>query len=65
VYIECSPVREIHFVTYEVRGSSIVCGQGELITRASHKLTGKEKYVRVECTDVYGKTAWTNPILLS
>lgn len=65
VYVECSPVREIHFVTYEERGRSFVCDQGSFITRASHSLTGKEKYVRVECTDANGKTAWTNPIFLS
>jgi hypothetical protein len=64
VYIECSPVREIHFVSYEKRGESFVCKDGATITGARHALSGSEKYVRVECVDEHGYTAWTNPLFL-
>ena len=63
-YVNCSPVREIHFVTYEKRGRSFVCDARNPIASARYELTGKEKYVRVECTDDHGRTAWTNPIFL-
>lgn len=62
VFVECSPVREIHFVTYERRGKSYVCPRGEFISRAQHVLTGDEHYVRVECVDDQGNKAWTNPV---
>ena len=59
VYITCSPCREIHMVSYPSRGkSTFALGQ----TEASFKLTGREKYVRLECIDRDGRAAWTNPI---
>ena len=59
VYVECSPCREIHMISYPPRGkTSFVDGQ----TEASFELTGREKYVRVECIDEAGRAAWTNPI---
>ena len=45
-FVECSPCREIHMISYPPRGkTSFVDGQ----TEASFELTGREKYVRVEC----------------
>lgn len=64
VSIKCSPVRAIHFVTYEVWGHSFFADKNDTLTSASHKLRGNEKYVRVECVDHNGNTAWTNPIFL-
>jgi len=34
------------------------------INHAEHKLTGEEKYVRVEFEDFNGKCAWSNPIYI-
>ena len=34
---------------------------GETITEATHRLTGHEEYLRVECVDAQGRSAWTNP----
>ena len=64
VYVECSPVRAIHFVTYELHGCSYWGADEGTINSASYKLKGSEKYVRVECVDKQGHTAWSNPIFL-
>ena len=37
---------------------------GENITEFSGKLRGKEKFIRVQCTDAQGKKAYTNPIYI-
>ena len=62
VYVECSPCREIHFVTYPPRGKSVFAEEGKPLTSAAHTLTGREAYVRVVCVDNDGRSAWTNPI---
>jgi len=64
VYVRCSPVRAIHFVAYEEFGYSCWAQDGSTITSARHRLSGREKYVRVECVDIHGNTAWSNPIFL-
>ena len=38
--------------------------KGEKIAEASMKVTGTETYIRVECVDEYGRTAWSNPYYL-
>jgi hypothetical protein len=63
-YIVCSPAKEIHFVAYDEYGKSFFAGSGKTITSAGHKLKGTERYVRAECMDENGKTAWTNPIFI-
>ena len=62
VYISCSACREIHFVTYPPRGQSFFAENGPLLTKASHTLTGHETYARAVCVDMWGHSAWTNPI---
>lgn len=62
VYIDCSPCREIHFVTYPPRGKSVFAEEGKFLTAGTHTLTGRETYVRVVCVDSEGRSAWTNPI---
>jgi hypothetical protein len=63
VFVECSPVERIYFITYPRRGYSR-CSDGKSLTSASYKLKGDEQYIRIECQDQYGKTAWTNAIFL-
>jgi hypothetical protein len=64
-WVECSPVKSIHFVTYESVGiSGFHADNGGKLVSARYKLRGDEKYVRVECTDETGATAWSNPIFL-
>lgn len=62
VYVECSPVEKVYFLTYPGRGYSRRSPDGSPTTHATYKLSGNERYVRVECVDASGKTAWTNPI---
>lgn len=59
VYISCSPCREIHMVSYPPRGNTSF---NENQTEAAFVLTGREKYIRLECIDETGHVAWTNPI---
>ena len=64
VYVECSPARAIHIVTYEEKGRSHYAPPGESISYASHSLRGDELFVRAEVVDSQGRIAWTNPIFL-
>lgn len=67
-YVKCSPVYRIDFIVGNVinYGGSTVCKKvEETIQKGAYTLRGHEDYIRVECTDKYGKTAWSNPIYLS
>lgn len=64
VYVECSECREIHVVTWPPRGKSFFAEDDAKLNGISYPLKGGEKYVRVECVDFNGRTAWTNPIFL-
>lgn len=64
VYIKCSPVKRINFITYERRGTTKLAEDGEYITEATFKLAGDEIFARLECVDEFGKTAWSNPLFL-
>lgn len=60
IYVICSPVKEIHYITYPPRGAAHYAG-AETMTEDRYGLKGSESYVRVECVDEEGNTAWTNP----
>lgn len=62
LYVECSPCESINFITYERRGKSF---RKTDITSAEYELKGTETYVRCECVDKYGKSAYTNPIFFN
>lgn len=65
VYVECSPVYRIDFITgnHVNDGTAAVCkSYEEIMERADYMLRGDESYVRVQCTDKYGRTAWSNPL---
>lgn len=67
VYVECSLVNRVNFMAgnYINAGGSVISKSGkDNITQAEFKLRGDEEYIRIECVDVYGKTAWSNPIFL-
>lgn len=63
-FVECSPVKTIYFLSYEGRGESRRNKEGKSITYAECAIGDKEKYVRIECIDESGKTAWSNPMYL-
>lgn len=66
-YVDCSPVHRIDFIAGNLVNDGItnLCNAiEETITHGQYELKGHEDYVRVKCTDKYGKTAWSNPIFL-
>lgn len=67
VYVECSPVNRVNFVAgnFVGAGRTVMCDDwDQIMTDAKFKLSGDETYVRVECTDARGRTAWTNALFL-
>lgn len=64
-YVECSPVSRVNFMAgnYINAGGCVLSKSGgDDIARAEFELRGNEDYIRVECVDRFGKTAWSNPI---
>ncbi|MBM4034459.1 MAG: hypothetical protein FJ291_22160 [Planctomycetes bacterium] len=59
-----SPVARINFICNGASGRQVRNEDGSPLTRAEHKLGGSERYVRVECTDQAGRSAWANPFFL-
>ena len=67
-YIECSPVYRIDFIAgNHVNDGTSYVGRNyeDAMTSREYRLKGDETYVRVQCTDKYGRTAWTNPLYVS
>lgn len=65
VYINCSAVEHINFmIGNEICDGATVWGtpRENSLTHAEMQLKGHESYVRIECVDRWGKTAWTNPL---
>ncbi|MCL4514763.1 MAG: CehA/McbA family metallohydrolase [Firmicutes bacterium] len=62
IYITTSPVRSIAFVAHHSGGMQVNAGPGGLISEARYTLRPEDRYVRVECVDGLGRTAWTNPV---
>jgi len=61
IYLKCSPCKEVHVVAYPVRGRSFWAPEDGYLTEVSYPLKGGERYIRVECRNEAGETAWTNP----
>lgn len=59
-----SPVARINFICNGANGRQVRSDDGSPITQAEHELRGSELYVRVECTDQAGRSAWANPFFL-
>lgn len=63
-YVDCSACKKINFVC----GGAVGVGAtvlGEKVTHGEYVLKGMENYVRAECIDENGKTAWSNAIMLT
>ena len=63
VSVSTSPVNAISFVSNATLGERHTAEGGNL-TEAAYKLCGRESYVRIESSDEYGRTAWSNPIYI-
>ena len=61
ISLECSPVKEISFVSTPSLGIKYYAEGGPLMG-ASYKGRPGETYVRIEVTDFEGRRAWSNPI---
>ena len=63
-WVECGPCERITKVAGGPIGGNrtVIAPEGELLTHAEFPLRGDETYVRFECTDAAGKTAWTNAL---
>lgn len=64
-YVDCSPVYRIDFIAgnHVGDGTSFVWRtRDDRYTHGEYQLCGDESYVRVQCTDRFGRTAWSNPI---
>lgn len=64
VYLRASSVKVINFICDNARGRSIWKEDGTELSEAEFELKGNEKYLRIECIDKNGETAWTNPLFL-
>lgn len=64
IRIECSPVERINIIVGGIVGAGVtfLAEEGKTLREAEYVLTGEEQYVRVECIDPKGHTAWTNPM---
>ena len=62
--VVCSPCAEILFYTYGPHGRRFAAQPGETLSRASLPLRQEQVFVRVECRDVSGRCAWSNPVFL-
>lgn len=65
VYVNCSPVSRIDFIAgdHVGDGGTILCPDREsVVTHGEYRLHGDESYVRVQVSDQYGRTAWSNAL---
>lgn len=65
LHVRCSPCQFIMFKSWPER-SEFVCNRerNEPLTEASQVIKPHMDYIRVECIDFSGKTAWSNPVFL-
>ncbi|MFO7636194.1 MAG: CehA/McbA family metallohydrolase [Clostridia bacterium] len=63
-YAQGSPVRKVTFFTDGHSSSTNGKTENHTVDRGTFRLSGKEKFVRVEFMDHTGKRAWSNPLYL-
>ncbi len=62
VYVHTSPVKVINFICDNFKGRSVWSEYGKEFSEAEFEFKGEEKYLRIECIDKNGETAWTNSL---
>jgi hypothetical protein len=60
VSVSCSPVRRINVISRGPSGATFISKTN--ITSHEFEFKHPLPYVRIECVDAHGKTAWSNPI---
>ncbi len=63
INVACSPVSRINFMTNSHYGA-VVRAKGKQLTATKWEIPLSANYVRIECVDRNGKTAWSNPVWL-
>jgi len=63
ISVSTSEVKIINFIANAHNGESFTTKGSDMLTGAEYRIRGSEKYIRVECFDTDGRTAWTNPIV--
>ena len=62
--VRCSPCRQVHFICDAFLGRTVNAAPGETFTESTLRLHPAASYLRVECVDEAGHTAWSMPIAL-
>ena len=63
IAVRTSPVAHISFICDGPRGGHAFHEDGSPVTAAEFTVGDSARFLRVECTDQAGRTAWTNPIV--
>lgn len=63
ISVSTSPAKTISFVSNATLGERYTA-EGDCLVEAAYTLRGGESYVRIESSDKYGRTAWSNPIYI-
>jgi hypothetical protein len=64
VFTRSSEAVTINIIGHTQWGYQRRAQPGDSITEAEYKLSGRERYIRVECIDAQGHCAWSNPYSL-
>ncbi|HEY63995.1 MAG TPA: PHP domain-containing protein [Caldilineae bacterium] len=64
VWVRCSPCAQINFISDRWHGQVVRAAPGQVLTEAEYQIEQETRYVRVECVDVEGRHAWSNPFML-
>lgn len=65
ISVSTSEVKVINFIVDISGGESFTAMGDSLLTGAEYRIRGKEKYIRVECFDKDGGTAWSNTAIFN
>lgn len=62
VWVDCSPCERVNFICggYINAGGTVIAASRDGMKHVEFTLKGTETYVRLECVDYAGKTAWSN-----
>jgi hypothetical protein len=62
IRVRTSPAAYISFIADGPRGGHVFREDGAPVTEGEYTARNGERFVRVECTDQAGRTAWSNPV---